>query len=195
MYKSRYIPVSEFDTKNGEEKMQKKRRMKKVRKAAGYAMIAAVFLLLLWFIRDLKPYVVLSGSMEPAMPVGSLAIADSSKTQVSAGDVAAFVRNGQTVTHRIIRVTDDGYITKGDANENADTGVIQSQDILGTVICCIPYLGYGVMWLQEYRILVLGCVVLLLIFALLFTGKEKKSGKQRKDPLRTEKAEKGELKL
>ena len=64
------------------------------------------------------------------MPVGSLAIVDSSKTQVSAGDVAAFVRNGQTVTHRIIRVTDDGYITKGDANENADTGVIQSQIFL-----------------------------------------------------------------
>ena len=89
----------------------KKRR---VWKAVVLLAITAAFFI---FIRDMKPYVVLSGSMEPVIPVGSVVIIDQSKTAVSARDIAAFSRNGQTVTHRIIKETEDGFITKGDANK------------------------------------------------------------------------------
>ena len=168
-----------------------KRKKRRVWKAVVLFAITAAFFI---FIRDMKPYVVLSGSMEPVIPVGSVVIIDQSKTAVSAGDIAAFSRNGQTVTHRIIKGTEDGFITKGDANQEKDTGVTAPENIIGTVVFCIPYLGYGIMWLQEYRNLVIGVAVLLLFLILLFSGIQE-SEKNTDHKLEKKENEKGEIKL
>ena len=161
-----------------------KRRAKTI---VGTAVIIIIAVVLLLSVRNMRLYIVLSGSMEPVLPVGSLVIADCSDTQVQSGDIAVFSKEGQTVTHRIIDITDNGYVTKGDANKDYDAGIVAQQEILGTVILCIPYLGYGLMWLQEYRILVIGVILLLIFLILLFPKSEKK-----KDP---KKEKKGELKL
>lgn len=168
-----------------------KRKKRRVWKAVVLFAITAAFFI---FIRDMKPYVVLSGSMEPVIPVGSVVIIDQSKTAVSAGDIAAFSRNGQTVTHRIIKETGEGFITKGDANQEEDTGVTVPENIIGTVVFCIPYLGYGIMWLQEYRNLVIGVAVLLLFLILLFSGVQE-SEKNTDYKLEKKENEKGEIKL
>lgn len=86
----------------------------------------------------------------------------------------------------------DGYVTKGDANKEKDTGIIASQAILGKVIFCLPYLGYGILWIQEYRFLVIGTVVLLLLLMLLLSAC---SGKQKSEKRKTKKNKKGEVKL
>lgn len=64
-----------------------KRKKRRVWKAVGLLAIAAAFFILT---REIKPYVVLSGSMEPVIPVGSVVLTDQSRTAVSAGDIAAF---------------------------------------------------------------------------------------------------------
>ena len=51
--------------------------------------------------RDLRGYVILSGSMEPVIPTGSVAVVDSSKRDVRPGNIATFERHGDLVTHRI----------------------------------------------------------------------------------------------
>ena len=66
--------------------------------------------------RDLRGYVILSGSMEPVIPTGSVAVVDSSKRDVRPGNIATFERHGDLVTHRILSKTEEGYQTKGDAN-------------------------------------------------------------------------------
>lgn len=165
------------------------KRIRKLWKTAALLLLTAAFLV---SVRNIKPYVVLSGSMEPVLPVGSVVVIDQSQTAVQAGDIAAFLKNGQTVTHRIVEVTEKGYITKGDANSEKDTGIVAPQKILGKVILCVPDLGFAVLWIQQYKILILGTVVFLWLLAFLFLGSGK--GKTRSDdkPVNNEK---GELKL
>ena len=74
--------------------------------------------------RDLRGYVILSGSMEPVIPTGSVAVVDSSKRDVRPGNIATFERHGDLVTHRILSKTEEGYQTKGDANTDPDSGTI-----------------------------------------------------------------------
>ncbi len=47
--------------------------------------------------RDLRGYVILSGSMEPVIPTGSVAVVDSSKRDVRPGNIATFERHGDLV--------------------------------------------------------------------------------------------------
>lgn len=82
---------------------------------------------------DVKPAVVLSGSMEPTIRTGDLIFIHT--TDVSAlkeGDVICYLTSGKAVTHRIAGVTtgDDGlprFVTKGDAN-NAEDRLAVTQD-------------------------------------------------------------------
>ena len=71
--------------------------------------------------RDLRGYVILSGSMESVIPTGSVAVVDSSKRDVRPGNIATFERHGDLVTHRILSKTEEGYQTKGDANTDPDS--------------------------------------------------------------------------
>lgn len=128
-----------------------------------------------------RPYVVLSGSMEPALQVGSVVWVDVRKTEAGIGDAVTFERDGRTVTHRIVGKTEKGYLTKGDANREADSSPVESGEVVGTVVFHLPYLGYGVLWLQRYRILLLGggSTVLAVLF-LLPEGKAWKSSRKRR---------------
>ena len=91
-------------------------------------------------------FVILSGSMEPALSPGDVVIvSDSASVQV--GDVITF-DGGDTVpiTHRIIGVEDGQYITKGDANENVDGAAVPPANVLGRVVLTIPLVGYVILW-------------------------------------------------
>lgn len=92
-------------------------------------------------IPNIKSFVVLSGSMEPALPVGSIVYTKSSSSY-SPGDIISFSNGtGQTVTHRIVEETDDGYVTKGDANDSVDNAVVAPSQVIGSSLFTIPYVG------------------------------------------------------
>lgn len=72
------------------------------------------------------------------------------------GDVITFASKTQNkipITHRIVEMrVDTGnpvYITKGDANEEADTREIKQSEIIGRVLIDVPYLGYAVATAQT----------------------------------------------
>lgn len=67
------------------------------------------------------------------------------------GDVITFLQDGDTVptTHRIIGVTDDGFITKGDANNVKDTVPVAREDVLGEVVGHYPQLGKFTGWIKS----------------------------------------------
>jgi signal peptidase len=88
-----------------------------------------------------------SGSMEPALPVGSLAVVSVHAGPVEVGQAVAFrLPNGAVVTHRVVEVVeaDDGRFlkTKGDANEDPDPSLVPAASVVGTVYVSLPLLGF-----------------------------------------------------
>ena len=73
----------------------------------------------------IRPFVVVSGSMEPAIQTGSISWVNlrADADHLQQGDILAFERNdGELVLHRILRRTEAGIVTKGDANSVPDAG-------------------------------------------------------------------------
>lgn len=99
-------------------------------------------------------YTVLSGSMEPEYPVGSLIyVKETPADQLQVGDVITFKLTGEvTATHRIIEILDDGGIsfrTKGDANEDPDNSPVKSSEVIGKVVFKVDKGGYFVNYIQN----------------------------------------------
>ena len=83
----------------------------------------------------IKPMIVASESMVPIMNVGDFIIVKPVEPEdVSVGDVIAYrltspVANGVNVTvvHRVIDITEEGFVFKGDNNPECDLLVYPSQ--------------------------------------------------------------------
>lgn len=67
------------------------------------------------------------------------------------GDVVTFLLDGDRIptTHRIVSKTEEGFITKGDANNSADLRPVPQDKILGEVVGHYPTLGAFSMWLKA----------------------------------------------
>ena len=83
--------------------------------------------------------IVLTGSMEPTIPVGSLIIVHA-QSEYNEKDIVMFESDqfSSSVTHRIVEVTENGYITQGDANNTRDSEVPKDA-VIGKVIFSIPH--------------------------------------------------------
>lgn len=93
------------------------------------------------------PFTVISGSMEPAYPTGSLIYVKPVQAQeIRVGDPITFrLEGGQAVaTHRVISIDEENgcFQTKGDANDAADGQPVYYNQLIGTPIFSIPALGY-----------------------------------------------------
>lgn len=89
-------------------------------------------------------YVVVSGSMEPAIPVGSaLYVESAAPEKVTAGEVIAFYDRGVVITHRVVEnhVVEGEFITKGDANEENDLAPVPYASLIGRMARSVPFLG------------------------------------------------------
>ena len=135
-----------------------------------FIAIVLAFLLIGVKMFNLDTYIVLSGSMEPAYPTGSLIyVQKANPNELKAGDVITFHMSGNVVvTHRIIDITDQGFVTKGDANEVVDSFIVPHDYVIGAPKFVIPYLGYLASYLQQpsgfYSTLSLSCLLVLMVF-------------------------------
>ena len=73
---------------------------------------------------------------------------------VRKGEIVVFTKDGESlVVHRVVEAHQiDGkvhYITKGDANEDNDSGYITDENVRGVVRYKLPYVGYPSLWLRE----------------------------------------------
>lgn len=80
-------------------------------------------------------YSVATGSMKPVISPNDLIFVKITKN-VSKGDIITFKDSASIVTHRLIDINNNKYITKGDANNTSDTGINKS-DIIGKVVYII----------------------------------------------------------
>lgn len=97
---------------------------------------------------DWSAAVVVSGSMEPALSVGDL-IVTRAQDDYAVGDVITFGSGGGTTTHRIIEVTEGGYVTRGDANNAEDLDLVKPDEVVGGVVLRVPLLGNAVLALRT----------------------------------------------
>ncbi len=92
---------------------------------------------------------VVSGSMEPAIPTGSLVYVQSVHPEkVESGDVIAFYapRDPSTVvTHRAVEnhQEEQEFITKGDANKTNDMNPTRYDYFIGKILFHIPGAGFA----------------------------------------------------
>ena len=139
-----------------------------------------------------RPYVVESGSMEPAIHTGSVCLINSRVPfgSVQVGDVVCFESAvGKKVIHRAVAVTPEGIETKGDANENADGVTTTEKNYIGTVAFTAAGLGYAVYWLQTPRGMVICVAALLILFILAWEPGDKREKRRtrgsRRNPPRS----------
>lgn len=89
-------------------------------------------------------YNIVSGSMEPEIPVGSVAyVADVAPEDIQDGDIIAFMSNDSVVTHRVVRnrLVEGEFVTKGDANAAEDMHTVDYESLIGRVEYHFPMLG------------------------------------------------------
>src|SRR6185312_13528734 len=116
-------------------------------------------------------------SMEPAIPVGSLALDRAIPArEVGIGDVITFSDpyvKGRLVTHRVVDIlqTPHGlaYRTQGDVNPGRDPWTIRLAGQVGRVSFSVPIAGYVLYYAhtREVRGALICLVALMLMYALL----------------------------
>lgn len=117
---------------------------------------------------NIQSYVVLTGSMTPTIPVGSVVYVKKAQ-DYKIGDVITFnSQNGQRVTHRIASVEDSGYVTRGDANNTTDKDLVSKTDIVGKNVFTLPYVGRAILFSKTP----LGFGLIMVLPILIFIGFE-----------------------
>ena len=95
----------------------------------------------------LTPVVVTSGSMEPVMSAGDIAVVKRvSGADVVVDDIITFRSGTHLVTHRVIGEEDtpDGrrLRTKGDNNETPDATLLPEGNVLAKYVYTVPKMGF-----------------------------------------------------
>ncbi len=160
-------------------------------------LVLAVLLLIAFAgvkVFGLTPYAVLSGSMEPQFPTGSLIyVRDVDPATITEGDSITFeLESGALVTHEVYEIDHDvrEFRTQGIANTDSSGEIVHDalpvsfESVLGTPVFCVPYLGYLNQLLTGISgLFTLGACILALIAlnlaASLFSDKPEKASRGR----------------
>lgn len=131
--------------------------LEKIKKVVFRIIYFFVIIYLLIFIPTIwkdKPLVVISGSMEPTLSVGGvLYYHDKKYDQYEIGDILVYKLEDHIISHRIYDITENGIITKGDANSAYDSLLIKKEQILGEgTNWCIPLIGYYADFIYSHKI-------------------------------------------
>lgn len=134
--------------KRGRRKERDRRKVSVVCEMAAVLLLLAVILacvpLTLPRFAGLQIFQVVSGSMEPSIPTGSIVYVRGTEPEdVEPGDVIAFYSasdTGAVITHRVVnnQVVSGRFITKGDANDQEDPMPTEYDHYVGKVVFTLP---------------------------------------------------------
>lgn len=129
--------------------------MKKLSKILGYILniliilVTIIIILAIYYFVQIKvfnkPYTnifgytffeVATGSMDPTIDVGDVIIVKITN-EVNENDIIVCNKDNAFITHRLIKIEEDNFITKGDAN-NTEDEPMQKSDLIGKVVNIIP---------------------------------------------------------
>jgi len=111
-----------------------------------FLIIVVAGLAFVHFSPDYNMYIVRSGSMKPAIGMGDMVIIGPPDGPLSdgieAGSIVTYRHGQELVTHRVLAVEGDTFLTKGDAVEDPDPMPISRYDVKGVYLFKIPRIGY-----------------------------------------------------
>ena len=89
-----------------------------------------------------KPFVAISGSMEPAIKqYGLVFIKQCDYDDLNINDIATFSSVNSFVTHRIVDSVPDGFVTKGDNNSVTDSNLLTANNVVGKVVYILNFIS------------------------------------------------------
>lgn len=121
-------------------------------------------------------YSVVSGSMEPEIPAGSMVyIKEAAPEDMNKDDVIAFYGAGDSgaiITHRVVenRVVMGEFITKGDANQTEDMNPVPYDNFIGKVTLSVPKAGQAAQIFTSVKGKAAAVVLILLALVLEIVG-------------------------
>lgn len=132
------------------------------------------------------PLAVLSGSMEPQYPVGSLIfVRPVAAEDVKLGDpITFYMADGRTLaTHRVTQVDEasQSFKTKGDANAVEDQGTVSFDRLVGSPKFCVPLAGYvSILAGSAQGKMILGAALLVLVLLAFLPGRLMKTNASKR---------------
>ncbi|MBN9607382.1 MAG: signal peptidase I [Actinomycetales bacterium] len=119
----------------------------------GLVMLLAAAVVVVPAVSGSKPYTILTSSMEPGLPPGTLVIVKPiDPDDIRIGTIITYqLESGKAavVTHRVLEIRgpnlpggDTTYITKGDANSQPDAAPVLPVQIRGAVWYSVPWIGW-----------------------------------------------------
>lgn len=146
------------------------------------AVIAALLLVPNLF--GMKAMAVLSGSMAPKIPVGSIVyVKEAAPDEIREEDVITYAMGSTMVTHRVkeIKETEEQWITKGDANESVDGSPVSYEQLVGKMKFFVPLLGYISIYIKTPLGIAAGCGVLIIMILLTYLPEILKKEEQKEN--------------
>lgn len=133
----------------------------------------------------IKEYTVITPSMEPTIPVGSIVLVKPTDfEEIRVGDVISYTalhHSDVVVTHRVTEIDPDAgtITTKGDANEGNDINPVEKWQIIGVVIYSLPGAGQ----VLQYAATLPGIALIVMMFVagtILTSAGSRFSGERKK---------------
>ena len=133
-----------------------------------------IFIPVLW---GKRPLVVISGSMEPILKVGGILYYEKiNLDDFKKDDILVYQLNKHTISHRIVDITENGFLTKGDNNKSIDTYIVDKNNVIGRGNnWSIPYIGYYADFIYNHKYLLI-VMIILSYFNIWFNSRKDKKG-------------------
>ena len=117
----------------------------------GMLLLVGALVVLIPAISGATPMTILTSSMEPTYPPGTLIIVKPvAVDEIAVGDPLTYqLESGkpEVVTHRVISIStvngELSFVTKGDNNAVADAKPVMPVQVRGTVWYAVPYVGFA----------------------------------------------------
>lgn len=116
-------------------------------------------------------YRIATGSMVPYLNINDYILVKKSN-DYKEGDVITYTSGETYVTHRIVSITDENIVTKGDANNTMDEPITKD-NIIGKVVLKFGFLGFIIYLFSKPIIWVLLFIIGIVITAFLPDKKRK----------------------
>ncbi|CAM2975682.1 signal peptidase I [Williamsia muralis] len=148
-----------------------------------------VLVILVPAIAGAERFTVLTGSMKPTYPPGTLIVVkpvEAKELRIGL-PITYQLQTGQSavVTHRIVSTTQNAkgeraFVTRGDANDSPDAKPVVAEQVRGEVWYSVPYLGYVNNWLTgQQRAWTIGVLVIgLFSYAMFMTAGALRDGRR-----------------
>jgi len=131
--------------------------------------ISTIIFLVILFIIGFRFIIVLTDSMEPNMPRGSLVVtAPPQLVKPNSGSIILYVlrleKGEWLVIHRVVSVESGSFLTKGDNRVFVDPWRVEPGNIVGVAVLVLPFLGNLLLYLRAFIPIIVSIFVFTLIY-------------------------------